>query len=574
MKIFKGIKNPIHIEMVSFSISKKLLATFVFIVIIMGSISFYPLVKYDEPIKKYDSILENIILANAIIDKSAEIADITQKRATVLQDKELADIYGKKVDDLKQIVLQLEEGNLSPESRDSFSGYKNLIYGFVNSCNHVTENDENSKISERVKELDSIKKASNFISNNLNQLISNEIKYSREARSILNETTKKILFTTIMIFTLVLVSCLILGYLISRSISGNLQIVSRMADIVARGDLTIEDVKIKTRDEISTLGNSFNKMIQHFKKMLTKMNESSFQVMDISEQLSYSMNQSSQAGEYIASAIQEVASGADNQVHLSENSARSIEEMYNIVNIISRKSSTVRESSHQAQEASLEGNMSIEEVIKQINSINSTIFEASSISEKLYKKSEEIGQIIDAITSLSKQTNLLALNASIEAARAGEHGRGFSVVAGEVGKLADQSSIAAGRITAIIKDIQTETSKMSGSMKKSINEIRNGIHVTNSAGEAFKKISGTVIKVDYQIKDIDVEIRNMNTVIKDIKNTSDNIVGITKKSAENSQEIASSVEELSAGLEEVLSTTNILNNMATELQSLVGKFRI
>ena len=100
--------------------------------------------------------------------------------------------------------------------------------------------------------------------------------------------------------------------------------------------------------------------------------------------------------------------------------------------------------------------------------------------------------------------------------------------------------------TIIINSIQTENEKMSNSMVKSINEIKAGILVTNSAGEAFQKISSTIGKVDEDINEIYSEISDINEAVQEIKESGDRIVDITKSSSDKTQDVAASIEEMSA----------------------------
>src|SRR5439155_24938671 len=88
--------------------------------------------------------------------------------------------------------------------------------------------------------------------------------------------------------------------------------------------------------------------------------------------------------------------------------------------------------------------------------------QVASAIEDLSARWERIGGIVDTITGIAEQTNLLALNAAIEAARAGEQGRGFAVVAEEVRKLAEESQAAAAEISQLIREMQSETTRVVG----------------------------------------------------------------------------------------------------------------
>ena len=148
--------------------------------------------------------------------------------------------------------------------------------------------------------------------------------------------------------------------------------------------------------------------------------------------------------------------------------------------------------------------------------------------QSIEKSSKQIADAVAIITDIADQTNLLALNAAIEAARAGEHGKGFAVVADEVRKLAERSATSAKEITDLIK--------------VSIQQVDDGVTLSNGAGEALKKIVGDVTQVAEQLQSISTATQEQAATMEE--NTS-----IVESNASAAEELAASAEEMSSQAE-------------------------
>lgn len=209
--------------------------------------------------------------------------------------------------------------------------------------------------------------------------------------------------------------------------------------------------------------------------------------------------------------------------------------------------------------------------MKQIQEKVSQTFETVNI---LSKKSEEVSAISDMITHISAQTNLLALNAAIEAARAVEHGKGFAVVADEVRKLALQSGDATSSIRLIIEEIQRGTEKVVESMKHRKKAADEGIGLVNQTGETFSEIVKIVKTVATQSEKASSVINEIRTDSAQMVQLVNSAVSVSIQSADSSQNVAVASEEQTASMEEMASSTELLRNMASDLQETVQWFRL
>jgi methyl-accepting chemotaxis protein len=227
---------------------------------------------------------------------------------------------------------------------------------------------------------------------------------------------------------------------------------------------------------------------------------------------------------------------------------------------------------------------------------------SASKVEEMGTRSEEIGAIVETIEDIASQTNLLALNAAIEAARAGEQGKGFAVVADEVRKLAERSSLATKEIAALIKGIQKTVSEAVTAMQASAVEVEAGVTRANSAGEALNNIleaaesvfkqaedAGTAAaKVSAAAAELVEAVDSVSAVIEEntaateqmaansseLTQAIENIASVSEENSASVEEVSASTEEVSAQVEEVSASAASLMDMAKKLQLVVSRFKL
>ncbi|MFC7687010.1 methyl-accepting chemotaxis protein [Ureibacillus sp. GCM10028918] len=380
--------------------------------------------------------------------------------------------------------------------------------------------------------------------------------------------------TTILMIIIAAVVIILVTFIIVRSITKPILVLSSKMERIATGDLTTTIIKTKRRDEIGQLSNNFNLMIDNIKHLVSEIKKASDNVLSSSEELSASSDETVQATEQIAASIQTIASNTETQVSFTDNAKTVVANISNGISTIAANIQRTNELSSQAVDASGSGSEVIGSTINYMKTVEEKTNAASVTINGLGKKSSEINDIISVITEIANQTNLLALNAAIEAARAGDYGRGFAVVADEVRKLAEQSSKASGQISELIKDIQNEITLSIQAMSEGNSAVNDGKELVMRAGSEFENIAQAVDTVSIHMKEILDESRYIKNSSEKMVDEIEHISKISIEASRNTQEIASASEQQNSSMEEIAVSADNLATMAENLRSAAQAFKM
>ncbi|MBU8732871.1 methyl-accepting chemotaxis protein [Cytobacillus oceanisediminis] len=371
---------------------------------------------------------------------------------------------------------------------------------------------------------------------------------------------------------------IILGVLFSifllRSILIPLSSLNKQLAEIAEGeaDLT-KEVDVKSKDEIGQLALSFNSFVGSLTNIIKQISCSSEQVAASSEELSASAEQSKATSDQIFQSMKEIALNNMKHSTKTDNSSKSVTEILESLSGIAENTSNIAEQSSFMKNKAETGASSISMVSEQMNLINRSVQEAGKGLDELVASTTEISHISSLITDISEQTNLLALNAAIEAARAGEHGKGFSVVATEVRKLADETNKSASHIKSLVETIQTESKDTESNILNVQENVQSGMSLAQDTSNQFREILNIVEQVTLQIQEVAAATQQLTAGVEVIQHTISTLAAGTKETSSSSEGVAIATQEQLGSMEEISSAATSLSHLAEDLQVIVNRFK-
>ncbi|KZL90176.1 methyl-accepting chemotaxis protein [Clostridium magnum] len=385
--------------------------------------------------------------------------------------------------------------------------------------------------------------------------------------------TKIIKVANVTIFVIIAIIGTIIALLVGRSVTSKIIVLKDAFEKASEGDLTAE-VSINTKDEFGELGNNFNVMVKRIGELVLNLRTSSEIISRTSSNVNGMAKETNNAINEVATTIDQVAQGASETSQDIQSGVTAINNLAGKIDRIDSLTNEMINISDESNKLSQEGlgvmNILTDKTEKNIKASE----EVAVVVVDMKTEAGKISVITDTINQIAEQTNLLALNAAIEAARAGEAGRGFSVVADEIRKLAEQSTSATQQIQELISGIKNKTESAVQSMEISNSIVGEQSRAVTETRDIFNKILHSINGLTEEIKLVQKATIETNKAKTEIIGRMQNISAVSEESSASAEEVSATTEEVAAAMNEFSNSAVELKELSEELEKQINKFKI
>ncbi len=378
--------------------------------------------------------------------------------------------------------------------------------------------------------------------------------------------------------TVLIIFALLLGLLVAARISSPIikltELINKTADLDLKYDSDYEHLT-SSKDETGIIAKATFSTRKVLREMAVRLHDVAlvmYENADGMERLSSIVQENAQNN---SATTQQLSAGMEETAAATQEITATTEEINASVNIIAQR---VKEGAEKSKEITMRANTLKHDALESVRSAKEIYGEVKVKMERAIQESNNISKIsvlTDTILSITSQTNLLSLNAAIEAARAGEAGRGFAVVAEEIRKLAEQSSSTAAGIQGIVKGVYSAVGNMKENSEEILSYLNKNVlpdyqkltRVSEQYNSDAEYINGLMTEFEGSAEQLDLAVSSISTAMNEVAAT-------INESAKGVQDIAEKTSEI---LDKTVAEKELADQNAqgaTELQLLVGKFKI
>lgn len=435
-------------------------------------------------------------------------------------------------------------------------------------------------IPEKREELQNIRNESKNVFLELNKLGTNFVAFTKdrlnEESNSSNTTYSKAQKILIGAITISILVAIVLSLLILTAILRPIGILKKELVKLAKngGDLT-QKIEINSKDEMGDLANSINIFISEIRNIINDIISSTKNTVENVNNINHHINALNDSLDSVNATTQELAASMEQTAASSEEVSattteisRSVDSMSTTAKDGATSSLEISERAITLREASLTSKTNADDIYDNSRKKLQNAIEEAKVVDK-------INLLSQSILDISSQTNLLALNAAIEAARAGEAGRGFSVVADEIRKLAEESNSTVTEIQKITKVVTSSVDNLAAGSIEILDfidtQVKNDYVSIIHTGEQYTKDAEFINNL---VSGLNSNSRELTLSIESIMHTMDNIARVTSDGASGTSEISNKVLSISTMAEEVLMEIANAHENSNKLLTIVSKFKV
>ncbi|WNC17183.1 methyl-accepting chemotaxis protein [Brevibacillus brevis] len=359
----------------------------------------------------------------------------------------------------------------------------------------------------------------------------------------------------------------------ARRIRSSLYAIAQDMERIGSGQFDVH-VQVNGNDELAMVGRKMNEMAGELRNLIALVQGQANQLNIATDELTLFAEENKGAINVITENISLIAQRVSTQTSEVQATALTVSEISQGVEQVAVAAESTSMATTRTFERAQGGLQLVEDVIGTVRRASAEVERTAGQMHSLRDRARQITSIVEMISSIASQTNLLALNAAIEAARAGEAGRGFSVVASEVRKLAEESSSFSERIASIAHSINDEAMDMSKHMDEIVTMVSGGLQSVESVGTAFQNIVA-------EIQSAAEQSESMTATSEEMAAGNQVVTGSMQRLAEMSDEISDSITGVVETVDEQLHSIARINEnveqlkkMADELTENVSRFVI
>jgi len=364
----------------------------------------------------------------------------------------------------------------------------------------------------------------------------------------------------------------VIGIFIAYGIQKNMKNISKCLDKVASGDLTVQ-VFASGNDEFKSLARSTANMVYNNKKLVQKVSNATDDLENSALDVKAASKVINEYSDEISRAVVGINDGMARQSAHAEECVKRTHALSDEIKEIGKIMSEMEELVANTETKIKEGMEMVSLLGERAQATTGITTEVGNSISYLQNESQTINKFVGLINDISEQTNLLSLNASIEAARAGAAGRGFSVVAEEIRKLADDSSNAANEIQKNVQNIaiQTQNSvQRAGEAQQMVLQqektVEDTVNIFTQMNQQMLILISKLRKIMEHTEQAEVERGQTLSAVRSISD----IIGNT---AENAQSVSHVISQLSVNVDNLGKVSHILEDNMKDLKNEVSVFK-